>query len=937
MASKTLFNPFPGLRPFEPDEDHLFFGREHEIDELLRRLRVTRFLQVVGTSGTGKSSLVRSGLIPALQSGFMAQAGSNWRVLIFRPGDDPIGNLAASLDAPDALGTEGELASTNRVLLEATLRRSTLGLVQAVRQARIPPQDNLLVVVDQFEELFRFRRSDHGGNSRNEAVAFFKLLLEAARQGDLPIYVVLTMRSDFLGDCMEFQGLPEAVNTGLYLVPRMTRDELRSAITGPVAVAGGEITQRLVLRLLNDLGDDHDQLPVLQHALMRTWDHWEAHHQPDQNIDVADYEAIGGLQQALSLHAEEAYLEAGSDRGDQLTDKIFKALTDTFSDPRGVRRPTSIQELAAICRASEAEIIQIVEIFRRKGRSFLTPHVGVPLDSRSIVDLSHESLMRCWTRLIAWAEEERESAITYMRIAQAASWCEECNGGLWIDPQLEIALQWRHKNQPTAAWAERYDSNFALAMDFLDRSEKQREAERQKELRRKRELQGLSLGLAVFLVIASVFGYVAYKEGNRAKENLSFAKRAVDESLSSAGTRQGREAPDSPELEQFRKDLLDKAKAFYLNFTKQAGKNESVASDAALGHSRLGDINRLLDLNQEAIDEYKLAIGQFEALSREHPRNPYYRQKLAYAHQWTAETLRRWLEQEQKPPQYSAADAEREYDAALSLQQELHREVPTNPDYQQELARTYYNRGILHYDSGAYDSTVADFGQAIRLLEPLAASKAQSPDQETRSQPKPAQDLARVYNNLGNLLSSKERLYPEAEKLIEQAVSIHESLLKQDPANLEYKQELTQFYYSLAAVLYNEHQLELAQQANHKALDLLQEVAAPSPFLSEALARASWLHDTILRDESRMKETYGERADELQRHPEFHIMYTHLGRSYAQITREYLRFDDLADAANALESMHRLMPKLTPPERTELSATYDELRKELHDKQPKPR
>jgi tetratricopeptide (TPR) repeat protein len=937
MASKALFNPFPGLRPFEPDEDHLFFGREQEIDELLRRFRATRFLQVVGTSGTGKSSLVRSGLIPALQSGFMVQAGSNWRVLIFRPGDDPIGNLAASLDAPDALGTEGELASTNRVLLEATLRRSTLGLVQAVRQARMPSQDNLLVIVDQFEELFRFRRSGHGGDSRNEAVAFFKLLLEAAKQEDIPIYVVLTMRSDFLGDCMEFQGLPEAVNAGLYLVPRMTRDEVRSAITGPVAVAGGDITQRLVLRLLNDLGDDHDQLPVLQHALMRTWDHWEAHHQPDQNIDVADYEAIGGLQQALSLHAEEAYLEAGSGRGHQVANKIFKALTDTFSDPRGVRRPTSIQELAAICEASEAEIIQIVEIFRRSGRSFLTPHADVNLDSRSIVDLSHESLMRCWTRLIAWAEEERESAITYMRIAQAASWCEECSGGLWIDPQLEIALQWRRKNQPTAAWAERYDSNFVLAMDFLDRGEKQREIERQRELRRKRELQGLSLGLAVFLVIASVFGYVAYKEGNRAKQNLSFAKRAVDESLSSAGSRQGREAPDSPEMEQFRKDLLDKAKAFYLNFTKQAGKNESVVSDAALGHSRLGDINRLLNLHKDAIEDYRQAISQFVALSREHPGNPYYRQKLAYAHHWTAETLRLWLEQEQKPSQYSPADAEKEYDAALSLQQELRREVPANLDYQQELARTYYNRGILHYDGKAYDLTAADFRQAIELLEPLATTKAQSPDQETRSQPKPSQDLARVYNNLGNLLSSKERRYAEARKLIEQAVSIHESLLKQDPANLEYKQELTQFYYSLAAVLYNEHELELAQQANHKALDLLQEVAAPSPFLSEALARASWLHDTILRDESRMKETYGESVGELQQHPEFHIMYTHLGRSYAQITKEYLRFDDLPEAANALEALHRLMPKLTPPERTELSATYEELRKELHDKQPKPR
>src|ERR1035437_373472 len=200
MKKKAISNPFPGLRPFEPDEEHLFFGREQETDELLSRLRTTRFLLVAGSSGTGKSSLVRSGLIPALQSGFMLQAGSNWRIIVFRPGDNPIGNLAVAMDAPDALGSEGEIASTNRILLEATLLRSSLGIVQAVRQAHIPSHDNVLIVVDQFEELFRFRRSDRTANAHDEAVAFFKLLLEATRQKDVPIYIALTMRSDFLGD-----------------------------------------------------------------------------------------------------------------------------------------------------------------------------------------------------------------------------------------------------------------------------------------------------------------------------------------------------------------------------------------------------------------------------------------------------------------------------------------------------------------------------------------------------------------------------------------------------------------------------------------------------------------------------------------------------------------------------------------------------------------
>src|SRR5215203_3013216 len=198
MPQTILSNPFPGLRPFEAEEDHLFFGREKEIADLVRRLGSHRFLSVIGTSGSGKSSLVRSGLIPSLHSGVMVRTGSAWRVAVMRPGEDPIGHLAAAIDHPDVLGQVGALASTSRVLIEATLRRGSLGIVDAVQQARLAPYENVLIVVDQFEELFRFQRLQDAEHSRDEAIVFVKLLLEAARQVAVPVYVVLTMRSDFI-------------------------------------------------------------------------------------------------------------------------------------------------------------------------------------------------------------------------------------------------------------------------------------------------------------------------------------------------------------------------------------------------------------------------------------------------------------------------------------------------------------------------------------------------------------------------------------------------------------------------------------------------------------------------------------------------------------------------------------------------------------------
>ena len=155
-------NPFPGLRPFRPDEEHLFFGRENQIDRMVDKLAARRFLGVVGTSGSGKSSLVNCGLRPALHRGYMADAGSSWRIAQFRPGVDPIGAMAEALARPGVLfDTPVQSGMPLEQLVEATLRLGNLGLVDIVEQARLATGANLLVVVDQFEELFRFNALLH--------------------------------------------------------------------------------------------------------------------------------------------------------------------------------------------------------------------------------------------------------------------------------------------------------------------------------------------------------------------------------------------------------------------------------------------------------------------------------------------------------------------------------------------------------------------------------------------------------------------------------------------------------------------------------------------------------------------------------------------------------------------------------------------------------
>ncbi|MEA3410170.1 MAG: hypothetical protein U9R74_01355 [Pseudomonadota bacterium] len=464
------FNPFPGLRPFEASESHLFFGRENATDELLRKLRENRFIAVVGTSGSGKSSLVKAGMLPDLYGGYMVGAGSSWRVAIMRPGDAPIRALAKALSAPDLFGNEDGDPEMRRAITETVLRHGAMGLIDVTRQARMAPGENFLVIVDQFEELFRINPTSGRRGTEDEAAAFVKLLLEAVNQSDLPIYVMLTMRSEYLGDCTRFRGLPEAINAGQYLIPRMTRDQRRKAITGPIAVGGATITPPLVQRLLNDIGDNPDQLPIMQHAMMRTYSIWEAGHNQDTPIDLVHYEATGGMDEALSRHADEAYEALPDKQSRAIAEKIFKRLTGRGSDNREMRNPATVSDLCATAGAARENVLPVIDAFRQEGRSFLMPSPGVLLSDDSVVDISHESLIRIWKRLGKWVDEETQSARTYSRVAETADLHKQGAAGLWRNPDLQIALNWRQQARPNAAWAERYEPGFDEAMTFLDAS-----------------------------------------------------------------------------------------------------------------------------------------------------------------------------------------------------------------------------------------------------------------------------------------------------------------------------------------------------------------------------------------------------------------------------------------------------------------------------------
>lgn len=530
-----LGNPFPGLRPFSFEESHLFFGREGQSDEVLEKLAGNRMVAILGASGSGKSSLVFCGLMPILYGGFMASAGANWRIITSRPGISPIDNMAQALveKTPDFNNLEDEEKLIRKTICSTVLKSTSLGLVEAVRQAQLGQKENILIVIDQFEELFRYRRSSEDNTAINESLAFVKLLLEAVKQEELPIYVALTMRSDFIGDCAQYPDLTKKINDSHYLIPQMTRDQKRLAIVGPVSVGGGQLTQRLVQRLLNDVGDSPDQLPILQHSLMRTWDFWKKSSNSDElTMDIFHYESIGSMSEALSQHANEAYDEL-SEPEQEICESLFKTLTEKGSDNIGIRRPTKLKDIAAIAKVSTDELIPVIDKFREPGRSLIVPQAGIALEDNTIIDISHESLMRIWIRLKKWTDQEADSVQMYERLCEASLMFHQGKSGLWRPPDLQLALNWKDRQKPNLTWAQQYNPAFERAMVFLDTSRKVFEDEQaskermQKKQLRQARLTAIVLGAAA--IISLIFMVIAIDQRTKALEQQKLATEKTKE------------------------------------------------------------------------------------------------------------------------------------------------------------------------------------------------------------------------------------------------------------------------------------------------------------------------------------------------------------------------------------------------------------------------
>jgi len=489
-------NPYPGLRPFKTSESNVFFGRKEITFELISRLATNRFLAVLGASGSGKSSLVRAGLLPGLKT--LPGKHSLWKVAVCRPGKNPFGNLAISI------GKAGIAPALSNLDIWKYISSSSYGFEEMYQGLPASNEYNTLIVIDQFEELFRFKK-DNGTTGKNDAALFVKMLIDVSKIQSLNTYVMITMRSEYLGDCVQFPDLVDEINSGQFLVPRLKINQLKDAIMEPAGFANAAVDPVCANRLIGEIGDNMDQLPVLQHALRRSYGEAQKHIAERGGIRVmyADYDAIGRMENALDKHAEEI-LQNFDESQKKYCRILFQSITDRATDGRGIRRPLSFATIYKICTESKSpdeddnkikdDLKKVIEQFRADSVNFLMPPENVPLQDNTEIDISHESLMRIWKQLVTWIEKEARDA-DLLKLLLSKEENEYITGGRLLSFQEWVALKrnaftWAGIYKPASITGADFTQKFTSKVLLIDKSvEIDKEEQAKKELEQERLLE----------------------------------------------------------------------------------------------------------------------------------------------------------------------------------------------------------------------------------------------------------------------------------------------------------------------------------------------------------------------------------------------------------------------------------------------------------------
>lgn len=839
----SCISPYKGLAYFREEDAPIFFGRQQAITTLVDAVNKRNFVAMVGSSGSGKSSVVRAGLIPQLYK----EKERPWEIITIVPNDRPLYNLAAALVPllDPKLGETDRLVQISK--LAGALTSGTLKLRDVIQRVleKQPGTTRIMLIVDQWEELYTLTRNN------DERRRFIDELL-AATAGP-PLSVVLTLRGDYVDDALAYRPLSDRLQGAQVNLGPMDRVELHEAIEQPAHAVDADFEPNLVEVILDDVGDEPGNLPLLSLVLQKLWEDARLH---GSRLRHYAYKEMGRLQGALVNSAEATYLHL-SEPEQQTARRVFLQLVQPSQKGEETRRRATLDELDDWTRTVVTRLTKERLIVMDHDRSEIT----------DTVELAHEALIRHWPRLKDWLDQDRTFLQWRERMrASQNDWLRTNHDkeALLHGPLLSDGEHWlaQGKGSELADDERNYVTQSVTARD-------------RRERKQFRKLVGTVIGSVLVVIFVSTLASFWKKEKERADQRLKEAREVAGQVVFTlehdlqpiAGAdkvRQrllditndmmtrlregGAEDPDSLYTQgaalvqrgnlAMSHDNLSLAREFYNQahmiierLTQTNPGNKFWQGDLAVSYAKLGEVEATGGDLETALIDYQKSLKIREELSKADPSNRERQRDLAISYaqlgdmEWKAGKLdaarsaystsvRNFEHLTQVEPgnnQWQAglgisyikqADVEHAagqletarmlYRESLTTFERLVRDNPVNSEWQRDLAVCYGKLGDLEIDAGQLDAARSAFNETLTIFEHLTQAE-QTNNQWQR-------DLANSHEKLGDVERAAKRM-EAAHTEYKRNLEIRVLLAEKDPSNVALQKEILQNYWKLLMVI----------------------------------------------------------------------------------------------------------------------------------------
>ena len=799
--------PYQGLEVFDEEHAQFFFGRERDVQRLVEKLKTTRFLAVLGASGSGKSSLVRAGLIPALRAGALPQSETA-TICVFKPGSRPLTSLTAKL-----LHLSSGKHAMQTTLDQMEKDERTLHLAVALALAD-KPAGRIVWVIDQFEEVFTLCSDE------KERASFLGNLIYASSIPDGQSTVLLTMRADFLPKCADWPDLAARVAAQQFLVSPMNADMLRHAIQEPARRVNLGFEAVIVDTILADVASEPGALPLVEHALLELWKR-----RRDHTLTLDGYRESGGVKGAIAKTAEETFKNFSPDE-QTIVRRIMLRLTQLGEGTEDTRRRVAINEI--VTTSSEAGAVQRV-IKAMADARLLTTTYSMP---DIFLDVSHEALIRGWPRLRQWLDEDRAGLRVHRRITETAEEWQGANRDddlLYRGAKLMQAQEWGERHEVELNPLEREflsaSTAFKQRLEQQEREQQQRElqaaqklaaAERKRAEEQTRATRRALLFATAALVVALVAAYAwfvafaARSEADRQRKEAFVQKSEADSQRKEALVQKSEAERERGEAEK------QQAAAETARTSAQQSRNNAVAAKR--------DADELINFMQYDLSDTLGTVGRLDMMNAINARiRKYHQDHPPEAGQVDAlreQTVSLGQKGDILRDEGKLEPALKSYRDGLAIFEKLAKEEPRNAGLQRDLSVSYNKVGDVQSAQGDLAGALKSSRDSLAIFEKLAKEEPRNAGLQ--------RDLSVSYNKVGDVQSMQGDLVG-ALKSYSDSLAIREKLAKQEPRNAGLQRDLSVSYNKVGDVQNAQGDLTGALKSSRDSLAIFEKLAKRDP------------------------------------------------------------------------------------------------------------